>query len=84
MGFRDVLMQELPTNTLTDHLTQLTKGIASYAAFATAALKMTGLLDKSYGAITLKGLRLRHFPRKLEKSRLKRENRTRLPMSQSS
>ncbi len=77
-------MQELPTNTLTDHLTQLTKGSASYAALATAALKMTGLLDKTYGANILKGLRIRRLPKKREKARLKRENRTRLPMSQPS
>ncbi|WP_189062736.1 hypothetical protein [Deinococcus arenae] len=54
VGFRDVLTQELPTNTLLDHLTQLAKGSASYSAFVTAALKMMGLQDKTYGAITLK------------------------------
>ncbi|MBZ9715377.1 hypothetical protein [Deinococcus multiflagellatus] len=54
LSFHDVLTQELPANTLLEHLTTLAKGSASYQAFVTAALKMMGLQDKTYAPITLK------------------------------
>ncbi|MFC4427212.1 lipase family protein [Deinococcus navajonensis] len=53
-GFSDLLTDELPANTLLDHLTTLAGRSASYEGFVTQALKLMGLQDRTYGPITLK------------------------------
>ncbi|WP_240741041.1 DUF4157 domain-containing protein [Deinococcus sp. Arct2-2] len=53
VGFRDLLTDELPVNTLLDHLTTLARNSASYTAFIKSALKLMALEDKTYGPITL-------------------------------